>query len=250
MRDMHKRLAVALAIGAMIVMAQPVFESPQERGWAVLEETLKAAGGREKLAAIRDISFDVQSKLPVQTGVLDLASKIRVVLPDTVRQDMSTQAGESTIALDRWRGWRRAPGGQDEIPADQLQRTQAEMARTYWMFRPPADRSSLRWVGTETVEGRACDVIEIANVAGAPLRLFVDRQTRDVLKRTYRAIAPDGKPADVEEFLSDYRVVDGLRWPFKIRVTRNGNPARETITKNMKINTGLKAEDLMRVPEK
>ena len=246
---MRTLLSLWLAAGTA-VLAQPVPESPQERGWAVLEAALKAAGGREKLAAVKDMTFELQTHVVTPAGPLDLKSKSLFVLPDTVRQEIATPAGAAIIALDRWSGWRIGPGGRDEIPAAELQRTQAELARTNILFRAPADRSAVRWAGTDTVGERACDLIEIANVAGAPIRLCVDRQSGDVVKRSYRGPGPDGKPAAVEELLSDFRTVDGLRLYFRVRVLRDGKLARESVTSNMKINVGLKAEELLKPPPK
>ena len=47
---------------------------------------------------------------------------------------------------------------------------------------------------------------------------------------------------------SDYRDVDGLKLPFKDSTTVAGQKYQEVTTKNMRINTGLKIQDLEKRP--
>lgn len=242
------RYAGMLAALAVFGWAQPAAQKPEDRGWTVLEAALKAAGGRDKLAAVRDLSFELRSQAISPQGKFDIESKSLFVLPDTVRQESKMPFGQMVMAVDRLGGWRTGPQGTQPIPTAEVQRIQADLARANVLFRPPANRAAVRWVAAETVEDRACDVIEIANVSGSPLRLSVDRETGDVLKRSYRAEAPGGGAANVEEILSDYRQVGGLRQSFHLRVMRNGKLARESVTRDLKVNTGLKVDDLLRQP--
>ncbi|MBI3667813.1 MAG: hypothetical protein HY236_16545 [Acidobacteria bacterium] len=249
MKTYRAAFVILLVVFPRVARSQPVAESAGERGWKVLEAALKAAGGREKLAAIQDMSFDLDSHVVAPQGEFDIQSKSWFMAPSTVRQQSTLPLGEFVMALDSRTGWRKGPQGTAALPATEIQRIQADLARANILLHPPADRSAVRWVTTDKVEGRLCDVIEIADVAGKPLRLAVDRANGAVLKRSYRGEAPDGRPTNVEEFVSDYRQVDGLRMSFKVRVLRDGKLARESVTRDLQINTGLKAEELMRQPQ-
>lgn len=227
------------------LMAQQAPKSAEQRGWQVLETALQAAGGRAKLAAVKDMSFELQSHVVTPQGAFDFPSRTRFVFPDTVRQDMKLPVGELNIAFNQSGGWRRGPQGTVHMPAAELKRAQEQLVRVNILFRPPEDRRAVRWIETATLEGRMCDVIELPGPNAEPLRLFVDRGTGDVIKRSYHTAAPEVGLAGVEEFLSDFREVDGLRLSFKVREMRNGQLARESVTKDMKINSGLKAEELL-----
>jgi len=230
------------ALAAVPLLAQ----SAGERGWQVLEAALKAAGGRERLAAVRDMSFDLQSRMATPMGEMNFTSKNRLVFPDTVRQDMTMPFGPMTIAFDSAEGWRKGPPGTEKIPPDQLRRTIAHLKNVNILFRPPQDAKTVRWLAVETLEGRACDVIEVSQAEAEPARLYVDRSNGEVVKRAYRVENSSGGMANVEEFLSDHRDVAGLRLSFKVREMRDGKFARESVTSNMQVNTGLKAADLLR----
>ena len=178
-------------------------------------------------------------------GEMSFTSRNRMVFPDTVRQDMTMPFGQMTIAFNGSEGWRKGPPGLEKIPADQLRRTLAHLKNVNLLFRPPDDPKSVQWLAAEAVENRSCDVIEVRLPDSEPARLYVDRATGDVLKRAYRVENSSGGLAGVEEFFSDYRDVSGLRLSFKVRELRDGKFARESVTSNMKLNTGLKTGDLL-----
>jgi hypothetical protein len=157
--------------------------------------------------------------------------------------------GEVSLAADEKGGWMNGPKGLVDLPAEERRRIAADLARGNILFRPPRDRSRVRWVAEEAVEGKPCDVIEIADVGGGPLRLWVDRATKDILKRGYRAENPGGGgSAQVEELVSDYKEVNGLRLSFRLRVMRDGRLARDSVTRQLKINSGLDPQELARKP--
>jgi hypothetical protein len=219
-------------------------QTPREKGWSVLEAALQAAGGREKLAGVRDMAFELQSRMITPMGEMSFTSRNQLVFPNTVRQDFSMPFGAMTIAFNGTAGWRKGPPGIEKISAEQLRLSLAHLARVNLLFRPPSDPSTVRWDAQDAVNGRACDVIEITSL-GDPLRLWVDRANGEVLKRAYRVENSSGGRDEVEEYLSDYREVGGLRLSFQVREMRNSKFARESLTSNMRLNSGLKAADLL-----
>ena len=234
---------------AVVPGAQATPETPEARGWKVLERALKAAGGRDLLAAVKDLSRELQTHVILPQGDFDVPSKISVILPDTARQESTLPVGTTTAALSRSGGWMKRPGGVSKIPDAELGRMLADLDREYILFHPPADRSAVRWLRDETVDSRPCDLIELAKVSGTPLLLAVDRQTGQVVRKSYRAEAPGGAVSDVEEFHSDFRAVEGRTFAFKVRVMRDGKLARESVTRSLKINTGLQAQELLTQPQ-
>ena len=103
----------------------------------------------------------------------------------------------------------------------------------------------MRFLREEVVDGRETEVIELNDVGDMPLRLFVDTESQDVVKKMFVGDTPSGM-AQVEEFLSDFRNVGGYRFPLTKRVLRNGALAVESTISNMKVNVGLQREVLLR----
>jgi len=114
------------------------------------------------------------------------------------------------------------------------------------MLAPPPEISDVQFLRSEEVDGRPTDVIEIRDVGGTPLRLYVDVDSRDVVKQVFIGDAPDGTMSQVEEFYSDFREIGGYRWHHKRKVVRNGKPALESETSNLKVNSGLTKSDILR----
>ena len=65
---------------------------------------------------------------------------------------------------------------------------------------------------------------------------------------TYEQPSPTGPPADVEEIFSDWREVDGLKVPFKLIIQENGGKFADVTVQELKLNSGLKVEDLSKKP--
>ncbi len=83
-------------------------------------------------------------------------------------------------------------------------------------------------------------MIQINDVGGTPLRLYVATDSADVLKKVFVGDIPGGGMAQTEE------VFGGFRWYTEKIVLRNGNEAKRSVTSNLQVNTGLKAEELLR----
>ena len=132
------------------------------------------------------------------------------------------------------------------MPADAVGRIRADLARSHVMLAPPPEISDVQFLRSEEVDGRPTDVIEIRDVGGTPLRLYVDVDSHDVVKQVFIGDAPDGTMSQVEEFYSDFREIGGYRWHHKRKVVRNGKPALESETSNLKVNSGLTKSDILR----
>jgi hypothetical protein len=55
----------------------------------------------------------------------------------------------------------------------------------------------------------------------------------------YVGDTPDGSMSQIEEFLTDYKTVGGVRWPHKLRVMRNGQAGPSSTFMNVVVNQGL-----------
>ncbi len=57
-----------------------------------------------------------------------------------------------------------------------------------------------------------------------------------------------GGSHQIEEQLSDYREVDGIRIPFKVTILQGGQPFGQGVVEQVKLNSGLTAEELSKKP--
>jgi hypothetical protein len=216
-------------------------ENPVEKGRALYDAAREAASGGKTL---RDITYSRSTQFSNQGKSLTLQSAVQIVLPDASRTEVNAPGGQTILIYDGKSVMNKSTGQALPRQAADLQRR--ELARTFALFGPEPAEGTVRYRGEEQVDGRTADVIELFDVGDTPLRLYLDRETHDVLKRMYVGDAPDGTMSQVEEILSDYKAVGGIRWPHKMRTTRNGKPGPSSTVVNVAVNTGVAKADLLK----
>ncbi len=214
-------------------------DDPLGKGLALYDAARQAASQGK---ALTDISYDRTTYFERQGRKIQVQSGIKVVLPDASRTEVLTPGGK-TILVFNGSSVVNVSSGQT-LPADAAALQRQELARTFALFGPEPKEGTVRYRGEEEVAGRTVDVIELFDVGDTPLRLFLDRETHDVLKRMYVGNAPDGSMSQVEEILSDYKTVNGIRWPHEIHTTRNGQAGPSSTIMNVLANQGLSKADI------
>jgi type II secretory pathway pseudopilin PulG len=234
-------LCIAAAAVAAVLSAQTADthrdQAAREQGWQIFQQARQAFRGGGSPSPIHDYDFALTSQLHTSEGVTKITSRTFFVYPDFVRQELDTPNGQIIIIFDGDGGWQQSAAGRRELPPEAAAQIQAELARNNVLIGPEPDPTLVRFVGRDEVEGRPADVVQIADVGGTLLRLFVDVETRDVLKHTFVGDTPQGL-AQVEEVFSDFEEVAGYRWYQHRKVTRNGKVVLESARSNLRVNAG------------
>ena len=91
----------------------------------------------------------------------------------------------------------------------------------------------------EAPEGKA-DVLDVAGPANAAMRFVVQRDTHLPVMVMWTAPAP-GQPTPAEQcmYFADYRDVDGLKLPFRIRRAVGADTIEETTFDRFRINAKI-----------
>jgi outer membrane lipoprotein-sorting protein len=232
----NRRLPLAtLILSASLAAA----DDPMEKGRALYDAARKAAGAEH---AVHDISYERSTQLESQGRKVKVQSSVQVVLPDASRTEVTVPGGTTVFVFDG-KSVRNVTNGQT-LPQQAADLQRRELARTFALFGPEPESGTVRYRGQEEVAGKTVDVIELFDVGDTPLRLYLDRDTHDVIRRVYVGDAPDGTMAQVEETLSDYQAVDGVRLPHSIRTKRNGKAGPSSTIANVVINQGLSKADI------
>ena len=171
-----------------------------------------------------------------------IRSKVQVVLPNASRVEIEATTGRTVLVYDGKAVTNRTAGQALPTQAADLQRR--ELARAFALFGPRPGEGTVRYKGEGEVGGRTVEIIELFDVGDTPLRLFLDAETHDVLKRMYVGDSPDGTMAQVEEVLSDYRNVGGIRWAHAMKTTRNGQAGPTSTFSAVQVNQGLEAAEI------
>ncbi|HUQ50322.1 MAG TPA: hypothetical protein VM056_06380 [Terriglobales bacterium] len=219
-----------------------------DRGRAVLAAAQKAAGGLERLRALKDYAVSFTGKLISPYGEMLVEGREVLVFPSLLRTDMRSAAGTVATYFDGTDGWRKGPQGLPKpLPENMKKGYGAQIVRnTFILLRAEGD-TSVTFESRERLGDAEADVIAVSG-QGESVRLFVDVTTGTLLKKSYRG-AGMGGPADLEEIYSDYREISGVRIPFRVETRQNGAPFLAATVSEAKVDSGIDPTELAKQPQ-
>ena len=131
-----------------------------------------------------------------------------------------------------------SPQGQAPLPAAQLKPVEDKLLRLYFPMLL-SDRLPGR-----TVNLAGDNTLEISDGQGSSVRLFIDEKTNLPAKVEYSSPAMKGPPSTIDETYEEFADVDGMKLPKRLTITQNGHKYADVVIESIKLNTGLKPDDL------
>ena len=171
-----------------------------------------------------------------------MKQSIRWVAPGFFRQDQILPIGTIVAYSDGKTGWLSLPQGVIPMNASVLKQAQGEI------LREPVSLILSDRDATRTVTAAGPKSVEISTAGGESVRVEFDDATGLPVRQFYKE-AGMGGPSEVKETFSDWREVDGVKLPFKVLMEQNDAKVGEVAVSEIKINTGIKPEDLSKRPE-
>jgi len=211
----------------------------RRRGRAAVAAAVLAHGGAANLAAVHTLVFEGETSIPV--GGQDLTGLFSMVRVDPDRYSLATRVLqlETRQMLSGGRAWSMAQS--DSIDVEELDSLGVRTLRAslhgdvvHSLRDAAAAASDAAWRGTETLDGRPCDLVDYESPVGGRQRLVIDAAT-------HRVAAIDGGPgphgswAERRQF-SDYRSVNGLLLPFVEERTLRGEHVSHFAARQAAIN--------------
>lgn len=214
--------------------------------WSIYMAARQRAGGGSEPGHLVNYSYEIVSTLPAGDSKVEIRGTVAVILPNLIRQELETPQGLTQLIFDGTNAWQILGGKHRDLPEDAARLQRAELARRHILFEELPAKQLLRYRRQEDVNGRPTDVIEIIDVGGAPLRLYIDTETKDLLKQVFVGDIPGGGMAQVEETYSEYVEVNGLRFASRSEVLRNGVAARTSVLRDIRVNSEMRRDLLLR----
>lgn len=236
---------LALALAAVALFTADFGLAAEPDAWSIYLAAREQAGGA-KPGSLVDYSYEIVTTLPAGKNQVDVHGSVVVILPDLIRQELQTPQGLTQLFFDGVSAWQALGGKRRDLPNEGAALQRAELQRRHILHGELPAKELVRYRSEEQVDNRIADVIEIIDVGGAPLRLYVDRESRDVVKHVYVGDTPGGGMAQVEEAQSDFVDIDGFRFATRRSVVRNGEPARTSVLSGIRVNRGLQREIVLR----
>ncbi len=213
-----------------------------ERGRAMLKRAQQAMGGADKIAGVKDVTESAEMTMSPAAGGMKMKQQIRWVAPSFFRQDQVLPIGNIVAYSDGKTGWLATPQGLMPMTPQVMKQAQGEIFRE-WVTLILSDRDA-----TRTVSAAGPKSVQISGPDGDSVRLEFDDATGLPVRQVYKEAAMGG--AEVRETFSDWREVDGVKFPFKVLMEQNEKKVGEVTVSEIKLNSGVTAEELGKKPEK
>jgi hypothetical protein len=181
----------------------------------IVAKTLQARGGADKLKSIKSIRFTGSVAIQGESMAFVQLQK----RPNKLRRDLSVQGITLSRGFDGEHGWEKAPvQGSSESAVNVLQgqeledlRTEAEFDGTLMGYKEKGYKVELS--GKEPVDGKDAYRLKVTMKDGVVRNIFIDAASFLEVK-VAGTTKREGVATDFELILSDYRTVEGIRFPF------------------------------------
>ncbi len=243
---------LALAVLSAALPAQRTYAQnpdnmmPEERaakGKQVLDQLITALGGPTYLD-IRESNCEGRLAQFGHSGELTGYTNFKVYwrYPDKNRTDFSKK-GVIVNVYNGDRGWTLDRGGVSELSNAAVADFQEQAKRdinNLLRVRLKEPGMTIRFGGTDVVDLRTVDWVEITDTEQRDFRLAVDRSTH-FLVRTVVTLADDTSPdRSVETHIyTNYQLMDGVQTPLQITLDRNGRRVNQVFFQSCKYNPGF-----------
>ena len=213
-----------------------------EKGRELLARVQQAVGGADKLAAVKDVVETAEFHVDPAAGGTTMKRTDRWVAPSYFREDTQLPFGTITLYTDGKAGWMASPQGSGALGPAQLKPARDKLVRLYFplLLSDRLPGRTVNWVGEGT--------LEISDGEGDAVKLFIDGKTGLPAKVEYASPQMRGPAATIEETFDAFEEVNGIKVPNKMTISQNGHKYADVIVQSLKINSGLKPEDLNKKP--
>jgi outer membrane lipoprotein-sorting protein len=233
---MKKIIALSsLGVFLLSLTASPGFSQSVED---ILQKMIENQGGKKTLESIEDTTMSGT----IELGQMGLSGTITVYKkePDKRRVDVEVMGMLITQAYDGSMAWWVNPqtGGTEGMPETEAAGMKRESMPSVAILNPKKYGLTHALKGTEQIEGKDHFILEQTYPDGFKVTLYLDSKTCLATKTKGTSSTQMGE-VEFEQFVSDYKKVNGMMIPHSITTYQNGAEYMKITLTEVKFNTGL-----------
>jgi hypothetical protein len=220
---MRKIMGLLLA-GILVLGGVSVLRSGEEGdGRALVDKSIKAAGGGDKLAKHTSGSFKGKGTYYGMGDGLPYAGNYAFQWPDKFRMEIE---GVFTIVLNGDKGWIKEGGETKDMTKEQLaQQIMDQKAGWVTTLLPLADKAfKIKAIGEAKVGKDEALGVKVTRKDYPDVTLYFDKKSGLLVKSTFLTKSPEQKFKEVtqDNYYQKYRDIDGVKLPGKMVIKRDG----------------------------
>lgn len=219
---------------------------------SVLAATREALGGDKNLAAVKTFVATGRTRQLRGNNLVPIEFEISCELPDKYVRKDEFPAQDTDVTVSGFRGdelivFPQPPAGRGgPPPAQRLTAAKQDFARlmlgVFATSFSPYPLTFKYAAEGEAPEGKA-DILDVAGPANFAVRFVVQRDTHLPVMLMWQQPATPGtaqaKPTDYRMYYAEYRTVNGIKWPFRIRRAVAGDTIEETTFDRVSVNVKI-----------
>jgi hypothetical protein len=224
-----------------------------ERGRKIIDQAIQALGGpvyltlRDYKTEGRAFSFDRWEEI---NGLSPIVNYER--LPDKFRQVIGKKR-DVIYVLNGDQGWDSNFRGVALMATAEVERIKLSRSLSFDVvlrFRLKEAGISVLALGTDFVEGRPVDIVEVADNENRVVRMGFDQQTHLPVRREWERTLPNRQREQWVETLGKYHAAKNspVQFPFYIRREKNGIKVYEGFVTEVEVNS-RHSDSLFQRPE-
>lgn len=231
-----KLLMAALTLFLMAILTLSASAQTEKE---ILENMIKAMGGREALAAVKDTRGTGTIEI-IQFGMTAPFTYYQKE-PNKYRMEFEVMGMSVVQTYDGEKGmWINPQTGEiSELPPDQAR----QIAKQSWgndiFLNPDKHGVTHTYKGKEEVNGKSCHVLEQKFPDGDRIIYYLDSSNYLIYKTRTTATSPTGGELEVEMVFSDYRKINRVVTAFSWTMFQGGAEYARFTLNEVVYNTGL-----------
>ncbi len=211
--------------------------STNSEGKELIAKVIQGLGGEARLKSVK--SLREKSTLLAKTPQGDMSMEIEelAAFPDRLWEKMITPMGEMVMVVSPAVAFMKSPQGSQDLPGAQKEAGLQELKRHPVFVAQHADDPKFIFAagGVEKIGEIEAQILDV-NADGVQARWYVDPQTGHVLRTSAQSTGIRGELSLQVIDYSEWKDVDGLKMPFKRKITEGGSEAGSLDIKEVQIN--------------
>lgn len=241
---MKKQLTAGLT-GLLLLGAIVSFVQGQSAE-GILDKLIKAQGGREALAAIKDSTTSGTLEMNMMGMTMSGTITMHQKEPNKMRMDMEFSVQGMNMAMtqacDGERAWTTDPqsGAVQTLTGKQLEDMKKQALGINATLNPDKYGISFALKAKEKIADKEYLVLDQIYKDGQKVTIYVDPATYLVFKTRGPGTDPQtGAEIESESFLSDYKKIGGILLPHAMSIHQNGAEFLRMTFTNITVNNNL-----------
>jgi predicted Zn-dependent peptidase len=206
------------------------------QGKTILEKALQVMGGSDKIKAVKSYAF----KGDMVAQGMTMAAEGIIVYPDRIKFTINTPGGQMVMKIKGGKGIAQTAQGNFPLPETQVKPMLENNLRDPLYVFQNLDKYQVQYVGDKKFTD--LDTVDLLISGPVTCHYFIDKKTFQVVGCQYQGVTQSG-PATMEDTYSDFRMVEGVLFPFKTIGKANGQIASEMNIKELKLNVAVSEDD-------